>query len=583
MIFLSFTQVFSGGTPFEDVVEATAKLVNDLKDLGLDIAEGIFDTIEYGVVTLVDNIAELISKGACYIHVQGFGAETSESIACGDFKLSFGFPAEFHTPSSINFCSTINYLFMFGLFMESPVCLDSFFSNCLTIGELRDLCSVSDTTGQLTYGDIPCNFILEEDTAVYECNGVEYHMKVPEKEYITTFVNLQNNDKKILLKKKDKNFCKMTTYISDLNNAPDIFVPVYKEKDFTSYNGFLSLNNCLYNWAVGEWSSCSAPNCDSSGTAKRDVVCKREDGLNVGDLYCSGNKPVEKVNCNLMCDVNLNYPVLFIHGHSTFDLPSNPSYIGKEDFKEMINYLIDENEKFYHAGHLIGEKVYRNNNLINNFPSDKTGLFTTTYYDFGRNNQGISYYSQRLDFKVRKILELTGKDKILLVGHSMGGLVIRKYLDNYGKDKIYKYISIGTPHKGISNLAYSICKESKRKDITIECDQMKMESSFLSNIDKMSYDEYPDRTVTLGGTYSGTSLDMGSIEIYNIGRSDGVVNLGHTNIDIISNNYIYYDEGELSQEVFEDILNGGSSLHTDLLIPSKIEEISQIIYDTIIN
>ncbi|MFZ4707456.1 MAG: choice-of-anchor D domain-containing protein [Bacteroidales bacterium] len=49
---------------------------------------------------------------------------------------------------------------------------------------------------------------------------------------------------------------------------------------------------------------------------------------------------------------------------------------------------------------------------------------------------------------------VTGSDKVILVGHSMGGLAIREYIREYFSDRqdVAKIVTIGTPHYG-SNLA----------------------------------------------------------------------------------------------------------------------------------
>jgi triacylglycerol lipase len=42
----------------------------------------------------------------------------------------------------------------------------------------------------------------------------------------------------------------------------------------------------------------------------------------------------------------------------------------------------------------------------------------------------------------------TGASQVVLVGHSMGGLVARAYLRQYGGAKVRRLITIGTPHHG---------------------------------------------------------------------------------------------------------------------------------------
>ena len=59
-----------------------------------------------------------------------------------------------------------------------------------------------------------------------------------------------------------------------------------------------------------------------------------------------------------------------------------------------------------------------------------------------------------LKFIIKAVLELTGRDKVILFGHSMGGLAARTYLQNPnfwqndGKHHIAKLITTGTPHLG---------------------------------------------------------------------------------------------------------------------------------------
>src|SRR5690606_34839033 len=53
-----------------------------------------------------------------------------------------------------------------------------------------------------------------------------------------------------------------------------------------------------YTWATGAWGLCSATACGTSGTQTRDVYCKRQDGVRVGDGNCSGSKPSSSKSCS---------------------------------------------------------------------------------------------------------------------------------------------------------------------------------------------------------------------------------------------------------------------------------------------
>ncbi|MCL5436123.1 MAG: alpha/beta fold hydrolase, partial [Patescibacteria group bacterium] len=53
-----------------------------------------------------------------------------------------------------------------------------------------------------------------------------------------------------------------------------------------------------------------------------------------------------------------------------------------------------------------------------------------------------------LNNKIGQIKILTGFDSVDVVAHSMGGLLVKDYLQTYGKDSVNKLIFVGTPHLG---------------------------------------------------------------------------------------------------------------------------------------
>lgn len=54
----------------------------------------------------------------------------------------------------------------------------------------------------------------------------------------------------------------------------------------------------------------------------------------------------------------------------------------------------------------------------------------------------------QIDQAVRRVCDETGADQIILVAHSMGGLVARAYLRDHGANRIRRVITLGTPHRG---------------------------------------------------------------------------------------------------------------------------------------
>lgn len=63
--------------------------------------------------------------------------------------------------------------------------------------------------------------------------------------------------------------------------------------------------------------------------------------------------------------------------------------------------------------------------------------------------KNIPYYADQLGDKVSDILTETGQSKIILIGHSMGGLLARYYISHLGGNSCAKkLITLATPHKG---------------------------------------------------------------------------------------------------------------------------------------
>ena len=60
----------------------------------------------------------------------------------------------------------------------------------------------------------------------------------------------------------------------------------------------------------------------------------------------------------------------------------------------------------------------------------------------------IEVFAPQLAAKVDAILAATGAARVVLVCHSMGGLVARAYLRRFGAEKVRTVITIGTPHRG---------------------------------------------------------------------------------------------------------------------------------------
>jgi len=168
------------------------------------------------------------------------------------------------------------------------------------------------------------------------------------------------------------------------------------------------------------------------------------------------------------------YPILFIHGligcaDSWIDfynsaLSQGWSYGGHVRFN-----LNSDNNFFYSNIFSASQSDVKdfNTNLpaadfyLVNFNCGLDGTSYSTNYNTPTQSNQAAIVKQGLALKlaVKRILDATGKDKVILMGHSMGGLAARQYLQNSnlwqadGKHHIAKIVTTGTPHGG-SNASF---------------------------------------------------------------------------------------------------------------------------------
>lgn len=94
------------------------------------------------------------------------------------------------------------------------------------------------------------------------------------------------------------------------------------------------------------------------------------------------------------------------------------------------------------------------------FKSLITDLETNNYQE----NKNLFFfpYDWRLDLnttkdllkqKIDEVKAQTGAQKVNIIAHSMGGLLVKDYLNSYGKENVDKLIFVGTPHLGAPKAA----------------------------------------------------------------------------------------------------------------------------------
>ncbi|MDD5254061.1 MAG: alpha/beta fold hydrolase [Candidatus Nanoarchaeia archaeon] len=275
----------------------------------------------------------------------------------------------------------------------------------------------------------------------------------------------------------------------------------------------------------------------------------------------SENKPVCCIfgECNPCCNDEScsndpkTFPIIFIHGHAV-NKDTSP--------EQMLNSFDEIQSKF-------AENGYINAGIITAYSKDteynqgEWGLSgkpitvrATYYYELveedgklvltPRKSDDIDVYAERLKYIIDLVKYRTGKSKVNIVAHSMGGLVSREYLKKYGEDSVNKLILIGTPNNGITTKIYSLCRILGEKK---ECDQMKQGSSFLYNLNNFKLISVAVYTI------SGRGCDMDGLD------GDGIVLFESSKMDNVKD----FEINGICPELL-------SYLHSDMLDPEKYPE-----------
>ncbi|EKT4552028.1 alpha/beta fold hydrolase [Flavobacterium psychrophilum] len=209
---------------------------------------------------------------------------------------------------------------------------------------------------------------------------------------------------------------------------------------------------------------------------------------NSGDSIITLKTPnIININKTTATLSKLPYPIIFIHGlnsnSETWNLTSNYfdaqyayTFGGRFDFclnADSNNSIA--NKKFYPTP---GADIaaFETTIIANadyyyvNFNVNPNGSIGTTTLS---NQAAIAKQGIAIKKVIERVLALTGKDKVMLVGHSMGGLASREYIQNPsnwqadGRHHVAKLLTAGTPNGG-SNASDNILAGLVGTDVSSE-------------------------------------------------------------------------------------------------------------------
>ena len=182
----------------------------------------------------------------------------------------------------------------------------------------------------------------------------------------------------------------------------------------------------------------------------------------------------------------LPYPIIFIHGLNSssetwntstdyYDTQYGFTFGGRFDFcLNADNNNTTTNKNFYPTA---GADIAAFESLVQdgdyfyvNFNVNPNGAVGTTVLS---NQSAIAKQGAAVKVAVQRVMEVTGKDKVILVGHSMGGLASREYIQNSenwqadNQHHVAKLLTLGTPHGG-SNASDNVLAFMTGTDVSSE-------------------------------------------------------------------------------------------------------------------
>ena len=142
------------------------------------------------------------------------------------------------------------------------------------------------------------------------------------------------------------------------------------------------------------------------------------------------------------------------------------------------------------------------------------GVYTVNY---GPPHADIERYAGQLATKVDRVCAATGAQRVVLIGHSMGGLVSRAYVRRYGTARVERIVTIGTPHHG-SVLAWSFPGRCLA--------QMRPGNKWLVTLNRDAVGPTPVPITSIWSRHDSMVVPQGSSELATA-RNIAVVGVGH--------------------------------------------------------
>ena len=148
---------------------------------------------------------------------------------------------------------------------------------------------------------------------------------------------------------------------------------------------------------------------------------------------------------------------------------------------------------------------------------EQRGVTPTYTMNYGPPFADIETFADQLRVKIDQICASTGASRVILVGHSMGGLVARAYLRRFGASRVEKLVTMGTPHHG-SFLAWGF----PGRDL----EQMRPGNAWLAALNRHEADPAPVPITSIWSRHDSMVAPQASSQLA-CAQNVAVVGIGH--------------------------------------------------------
>ena len=172
--------------------------------------------------------------------------------------------------------------------------------------------------------------------------------------------------------------------------------------------------------------------------------------------------PAPQVGAERGGELKIPYPIIYVHGL----VGSSATWGGMTDWLATslgapieLGFCLNADGSLYSSdadddiASFIPDGLTSANQYVINFNCNASGSCFTSGSISQSNQAGIYKQAEAIGIAIEEVLNATGVDKVILLGHSMGGVACREYLQNAehwqsNNHRIAKLVTSGSPHVG---------------------------------------------------------------------------------------------------------------------------------------